>query len=100
MFIASWLVLENYSVQKLLYKPTLGSKVLFGKELIILKMRTVKKIKFNSMIDAMNFMGTQGWEFVQAYVMTDNNQNVRHWLLKKEISQQQTKELEEGFKEE
>ena len=41
------------------------------------------KIKtFNSMVDAMNYLGEQGWEFVQAYVVTIGNQNVYHWLLK------------------
>jgi hypothetical protein len=48
-----------------------------------------KMIEFNSMIDAMNYFGLQGWEFVQAYVVTEpsigGQQNVYHWLLKKEI---------------
>ena len=44
-----------------------------------------KPINFNSMVDAMNFMGSLGWEFVQAYVVTESNQNVYHWLLKMEI---------------
>jgi hypothetical protein len=44
------------------------------------------KIKtFNSMVDALNYMGDRGWEFVQAYVVTVGNQNVYHWLLKKSI---------------
>ena len=43
-------------------------------------------IVFNSMIDAMNYMGKNGWEFVQAYVVTMGNSNVYHWLLKKDIS--------------
>ncbi|MBB4037542.1 hypothetical protein GGR21_003459 [Dysgonomonas hofstadii] len=47
-----------------------------------------KKISFNSMVDAMNYMGKQGWEFVQAYVVTTNNQNVYHWLLKQVISEE------------
>ncbi len=37
---------------------------------------------FNSMVDALNFMGEKGWEFVQAYVVTTNNQNVYRWLLR------------------
>lgn len=37
---------------------------------------------FNSMIDAMNFMGQQGWEFEQAYAFVVGNQNVYHYLLK------------------
>jgi hypothetical protein len=35
------------------------------------------------MIDALNYMGKNGWEFVQAYVVTTQNQNVYRWLLKK-----------------
>lgn len=46
---------------------------------------------FNSMIDAMNFMGTMGWEFEQAYVVTEgtdgNVQSVCHWLLSKEVGE-------------
>lgn len=38
---------------------------------------------FNSMVDALNYMGNDGWEFVQAYVVTVGQQNVYHWLLKK-----------------
>lgn len=42
-----------------------------------------KPMVFNSMIDALNFMGDQGWEFVQAYAITVSNQNVYHYLMKK-----------------
>jgi hypothetical protein len=42
---------------------------------------------FNGMIDALNYMGDMGWEFVQAYVITVSSgtgyQNVYHYLLKK-----------------
>lgn len=44
-----------------------------------------KPVAFNSMVDAMNFMGSLGWEFVQAYVVTESSQNVYHWLLKMEV---------------
>ena len=42
--------------------------------------------KFNSMIDALNYMNTKGCEFVNAYAI-GNAQNgyVYHYLLKKEI---------------
>jgi len=46
-----------------------------------------KPVNFNSMVDAMNFMGTLGWEFVQAYIVTESNQNVYHWLLKMQIKE-------------
>lgn len=39
--------------------------------------------KFNSMIDALNYMGKQGWEFEQAYTVTMGNTNVYHYLMKK-----------------
>lgn len=44
-----------------------------------------KKMVFNSMIDALNFMTSNGYEFVQAYAFTlaSNNQTVYHYLLRK-----------------
>ena len=38
---------------------------------------------FNSMIDALNFMSENGYEFVNAYAMTNENQMVYHYMLKK-----------------
>ena len=49
-----------------------------------------KPIKFNSMVDAMNYMGRMGWEFTQAYVVTIGKQNVYHWLLKKKLETEPT----------
>lgn len=54
-----------------------------------------KAIKFNSMVDAMNYMGKRGWEFEQAYVVTIGNQNVYHWLLSKEVTQDEA--INDGF---
>lgn len=46
---------------------------------------------FNSMVDAMNYMGTLGWEFEQAYVVTIGSgsgaSNVYHWLLSKYVGE-------------
>lgn len=44
-------------------------------------------IKFNSMVDALNFMSNLGWSFQQAYVVTTSNQNVYHWLMKKTLAE-------------
>ena len=44
---------------------------------------------FNSMVDALNYMGEDGWEFTQAYVVTIGQQNVYHWLLKKKRQEQE-----------
>ncbi|MBW6479799.1 MAG: hypothetical protein K0B37_10245 [Bacteroidales bacterium] len=49
---------------------------------------TGKVQSFNSMVDALNYMGEKGWEFVQAYVVTSGSQNVYHWLLKKKMGKQ------------
>lgn len=46
---------------------------------------TGKIQSFNSMVDALNYMGDQGWIFVTAYVLSVSNQNVYHYLLKKEV---------------
>lgn len=49
-------------------------------------------IVFNSMVDAMNYMGTMGWEFEQAYVVTLGSgataSNVYHWLLSKYVGEE------------
>lgn len=42
-----------------------------------------KNMIFNSMIDALNFMTTNGYEFVQAYAVIVSNQNVYHYLLRR-----------------
>ena len=54
-----------------------------------------KVVVFNSMVDAMNFMGADGWEFIQAYAVTSGNSNVYHWLLKKKIDILSPEEREE-----
>ena len=50
-------------------------------------------IQFNSKIDALNYMTTLGWEFVQAYtVMTGSNGDVKseiHWILSKKVAENQ-----------
>ena len=49
-------------------------------------------IEFNSMVDAMNYMGTMGWEFEQAYVVTaalgSTTLIVYHWLLSKYVGEE------------
>lgn len=52
-----------------------------GKE-TILKDEDEKTLEFNSMIDALNFMSKNGFEFVNAYAITVSNQNVYHYLLR------------------
>lgn len=42
-----------------------------------------KLTTFNSMIDALNFMSKNGYDFVDSYTITIENQNIYHYLLKK-----------------
>lgn len=41
-----------------------------------------KPVEFNSMIDALNFMTKNGFEFVTAYAVTIYKQNVYHYLMR------------------
>jgi hypothetical protein len=54
-------------------------------------------IVFNSMIDALNWMGNLGWKFEQAYTVTESlyKNNVYHFLLSKEITEEQL--IDEGI---
>jgi hypothetical protein len=58
-----------------------------------------KEIKFNSMIDAMNYMSALGWMFMQAYVVPNGNKDAIggevHWLLYKDVND--PSEITEGF---
>lgn len=50
-----------------------------------------KAIKFNSMVDALNYMTQFGWKFVDAYAITMSpNNHVYHWLLRKEVAIDET----------
>lgn len=53
-----------------------------GKDLQ-LKNKDGERMKFNSMIDALNFFSENGYDFVTAYTVTEGNKNVYHYLLKR-----------------
>ncbi|DBA55594.1 hypothetical protein SJDPG2_02435 [Porphyromonas gingivalis SJD2] len=42
-------------------------------------------IKFNSMVDAMNYMARYGWQVDHTYAITQGNTHVYHFLLKKKF---------------
>lgn len=60
-----------------------------------------KEIKFNSMIDAMNYMGQFGWVFAQAYVTQSGGtrdmsiDSTVHWILYKDVTDYN--QIREGF---
>lgn len=61
---------------------------LLGKKDFYIKDKDGKKVVFYSMIQALNFMDKNGWEFITAYVITMSSglkgkQNVYHYLLRK-----------------
>ncbi len=57
------------------------TKVFSTKETIV-RDTDGKAVEFNSMIDALNFMSQNGYEFVNAYAITIGNSNVYHYLLR------------------
>lgn len=48
--------------------------------------KKTKPVIFNSMIDALNSMAKQGWEFVNAYAYPANSHNVYCYVLRKEVT--------------
>lgn len=83
----------KFMSSKVNVKADFGQSTSFWKGVAYLTDENGKAISFNSMVDAMNYFGDQGWEFVQAYIVTEGNQNVYHWLLKKEITEAELKEV-------
>ena len=73
----------------LLFKNKLNVNIDYGQErnflgIDLIKTEDTKRaVKFNSMIDALNYMSEQGWEFVQAYVVVDATDSTTYWILKK-----------------
>jgi hypothetical protein len=70
---------------KLIIQLDFGQRTKFfsaGRETIV-KDADGNALEFNSMIDALNFMSKNGFEFVNAYIVTTNNQNVYHYILKR-----------------
>lgn len=39
--------------------------------------------KFNTVIDALNFMGKEGWTFINAYPVNNGNAQIYHFAFKK-----------------
>ena len=83
-----WVYCELVGTAKVLSKKVTveidyGQEQKFFERSQIIDETTGKPRVFNSMVDGLNYMGTEGWEFTQAYVVTVGNTNVYHWLLKR-----------------
>lgn len=59
-----------------------GQPLAFGDRQII-KDANGTAPRFNGVIDTLNFMHKNGWEFVNAYTVTTGNQNVYHYILRR-----------------
>ena len=46
--------------------------------------------KFNSIIDAINYLGSEGWKLVNAFPVTMETRNVYHYVFKKEFDKKDT----------
>ncbi len=58
----------------------------FGEEKKIIRDESGKMQSFKSMIDALNYMSENGWDFVQAYsVVVGAQPPVNHYLLRKKL---------------
>lgn len=42
--------------------------------------------KYNSIIDALNYMGNEGWKTINTYSTSQNSHTIEHYILKKEIT--------------
>ncbi|MBK8144488.1 MAG: hypothetical protein IPK62_05540 [Bacteroidetes bacterium] len=100
--MAQEIKIPDYTYCELLgYRKILSMKVSvsidYGQETTIFQDNRIRdeetgKVKnFNSMVDALNYMGEKGWEFVQALVVIEGNQNVYHWLLKRRLTDEEKK---------
>jgi hypothetical protein len=71
-----------------------------GKKNFYITDKDGKKVIFFSMIEGLNFMNNNGWEYVNSYVVTVDStfggkQNVYHYLLKRKIAPTPTPESAE-----
>ena len=57
-----------------------------------------KPMVFNSVVDAMNFMGEKGWEYLDSYALDYGWTIVCHCLFRKEVSNIADYEIGEGFR--
>lgn len=76
---------EKFLSNKVTIQIDFGAERNYWKDARLRDEQTGKVRLFNSMVDALNYMGDDGWEFIQAYVITVSSQNVYHWLLKKKV---------------
>lgn len=65
-----------------------GQEWSFWKDKRSLKDESGKRLRFNSVIDALNYMSSRGWDFVNAYSLTVGQQNVLHYVMKRDLTEE------------
>ncbi|MCC6815231.1 MAG: hypothetical protein IT267_02335 [Saprospiraceae bacterium] len=93
--IPDYVYCEIYGQSKL-FTTKLDVSISYGQSLGWFKDNRIRneegdKIKFNSMIDAMNYMGERGWEFVQAYTVTNGSVFTFVYILKRLLNEEEKK---------
>jgi len=79
------LVSQKFLSTKVKIDVDFGQKMSFWKNTTAVKDIEGKRKEFNSVIDALNYMSSEGWEFVNAYSLTVSDQNVLHYVLKRNL---------------
>ena len=98
-FNKQYIYAQLMGVQKRLFSTDIEVQLDYGQERTFFTQRNKLALAdadgemktFNSMMDALSYMSSLGWEFVQAYAFAVGSQNVYHYLLRKEV----IRELEE-----
>lgn len=89
---------SKFLSRKITIEIDFGQKMKFFADNRLKDEKTGRPKVFNSMIDALNYMGSKGWEFAQAYVINTENQNVYHYLMKKSFIKLDTESQTEFMK--
>lgn len=90
---------EKFMSKKVTIQIDFGQEMKFFSDNRMKDPKTGKNRVFNSMIDALSYMGKRGWEFAQAYTITIGQQNVYHYLMKKpfdELDEETKREVMKG----
>ncbi|MFP9098641.1 hypothetical protein ACLI09_06260 [Flavobacterium sp. RHBU_24] len=69
-----------------LFSNKVDIRIDYGQDATFFEDKTVrdkngKKIIFRSVMDALNYMKSLGWNFVDAYAITTGSQNIYHYLM-------------------
>ena len=88
--LPAWVYCEIVGIQKFLNPDKVNVSIDYGQKRKFWADQRIRDengqvITFNSMVDALNYMGAAGWEFLQAYTVTIGNSNVYHWLLRADL---------------